>query len=373
MFSRAAPILLLLLSPSLPAAAQSAFPADSVIRAIMAARVGPSGSAGVVIGLLEPDGSTRVLAAGEAGPGRTLDGQSVFEIGSITKVFTGTLLAEMVRRGEVALTDPVAKYLPDSVRVPSRNGVAITLEHIALQRSGLPRVPTNLRMASLLNPYATYSVAQLYEFLDGYSLPRDPGAEYEYSNVAVGLLGHVLARRAGKSYEALLRERVLEPLGMSRTAITLTPWMAAHMVAGHNALGDTVPLWDLPALAGAGALRSNTADMLRFAEAALRGRGPVPDAIRLAMQPRAEAGAMTIGLLWQRLASNVRRAGRATEGDTIVWHNGGTGGFRTFLGLVPASGKAVVLLSNSGGAGMDDVAFHLLDPALPLTPATRAR
>jgi CubicO group peptidase (beta-lactamase class C family) len=154
---------------------------------------------------------------------------------------------------------------------------------------------------------------------------------------------------------------VLEPLGMSRTAITLTPWMAAHMVAGHNALGDTVTLWDLPALAGAGALRSNAEDMLRFAEAALRGRGPVPDAIRTAIQPRAQAGSMTIGLLWQRLAINRRDGGGAPVGrDTIVWHNGGT-----VAPHIPGPGAGE---RESGGiaeqqrrAGLDDVAFHLLD------------
>jgi len=362
-------LLLLAMAAATPTAGQSGFPPDSVIRSILAARVGPGGSAGVVIGLLEPDGRTRVLVAGDPGPGRSLDAQSGFEIGSVTKVFTGTLLADMVRRGEVALGDPVAKYLPDSVRVPGRNGIVITLEHLALQRSGLPRLPGNLRIASLLNPYAGYSEAQLYQFLGSYELTRDPGAEYEYSNLAVGLLGHVLARVAGKPYEELLRERVLEPLGMTRTAITLSPWMAARMVAGHNALGDTVPLWDLPTLAGAGALRSNLEDMLRFAEAALRGRGPVPDAIRTAMQPRAPAGSMTIGLLWQRLAINRRDGGVQSTGDTIVWHSGGTGGFRTFIGLAPANGRGVVLLSNTGGTGMDDVAFHLLDPTLPLAPA----
>jgi CubicO group peptidase (beta-lactamase class C family) len=358
MLPRTAACLWCALVPALPLAGQSAFPPDSAIRSIMAARIGKGGAAGVVIGLLEPDGSTRVLAAGDGGAGRSLDAESVFEIGSITKVFTGAVLADMVTRGEVTLSDPLSTHLPDTVRVPSRNGIAITLEHLATQRSGLPRLPSNLRMTNALNPYSEYTVDRLYAFLNGHTLVRDPGEAYEYSNLAVGLLGHVLARRAGKSYEALVRERVLEPLGMTHTAVTLTPWLAAHMVAGHNALGDTVPLWDLAALAGAGALRSNASDMLRFAEAALRGRGPAPEALRLAMQPRATAGTMTIGLLWHRLAT--------AAGDTIVWHNGGTGGFRTFVGVVPASGRGLVLLSNSGGTGLDDVAFHLLDPALPL-------
>ena len=364
-----APLLALLLLTALvgPAAAQSTFPPDSAIRALVRARMEASHSAGVVIGLLEPDGRTRFLVEGTAGPGRTLDAESVFEIGSITKVFTGTLLAEMVQRGEVALADPVAKHLPASVRVPSRNGQEITLERLALQNSGLPRLPGNLRPASMANPYADYTVAQLYEFLNEYQLPRAPGESYEYSNLGGGLLGHVLALRAATGYEELVRQRILEPLGMTSTAITLTPALRTRLVAGHNALGDTVPPWDLPTLAGAGALRSTAVDLLRFAAAALRGQGPVPSALRMAMAPRAPAGPMTIGLLWQRLAVNRRAAGEAST-DTIVWHNGGTGGFRTFLGLSPRAGRAVVVLTNTGGAGLDDVGFRLLDPALPPGP-----
>ncbi|NJD11365.1 MAG: beta-lactamase family protein [Gemmatimonadetes bacterium] len=346
------------------AAAQSVFPPDSAVRIMLEQRVKEGRAAGIVVGLLEADGTTRVFTAGTAGAGRILDRTSVFEIGSITKVFTSVLLADMVRRGEVALDDPVAKYLPAGVTVPSRNGKLITLELLATQHSGLSRLPTNLRVSSMLNPYAEYSVPQLYEFLSSYQLPRDPGAQFEYSNVGLGLLGHVLALRAGRSYEELLRERILQPLGMLHTAITLTPELRQRLVAGHNAMGDTVPPWDLPTLAGAGALRSDAHDMLAFASAALRGTGPAAEAIRFAMQPRAEAGNAntTIGLAWIR---------SGTQRDTIVWHNGGTGGFRTFLGLVPARGIAVVLLTNSGGVGSDDLGMHLLEPSIPLAAPRR--
>src|SRR5690606_31689949 len=128
-----------------------------------------------------------------AGAGRTLDAQSVFEIGSITKAFTGILLADMVLRGEVSLDDAVSKYLPASVTMPSRNGQQITLAHLSMQNSGLPRLPGNMNPADPLNPYADYTVDQLYAFLSGYTMTRDPGAQYEYSNLAVGLLGHTLS------------------------------------------------------------------------------------------------------------------------------------------------------------------------------------
>ena len=354
-------IIAALLAGPAGAAAQSAFPPDSVIRATLEQRVASGRSVGIVVGLREPDGSMHFFAAGAAGPGRPpLDSTSVFEIGSVTKVITGTLLAEMSLTGDVALDDPVQKYLPTGVTMPSRNGIAITLAHLATQSSGLPRLPTNFRPANLADPYADYTPDKLYEFLSGYTLTRDPGAQYEYSNVGVGLLGHALALAAGRPYGDLVKQRILDPLGMTHTAIALTPWMRDRLVAGHNALGDTVPLWDMGVLAGAGAFRSDAEDMLTFVAAnvdpdtSLLGR-----AMTLAHAPRAPAGsaAMSIGLAWHRLN---------LDGDTIVWHNGGTAGFRTFVGFRPSNHAGVVVLTNSGGQGSDDIGFHLLNPAFPL-------
>ncbi|HSJ10312.1 MAG TPA: serine hydrolase, partial [Longimicrobiales bacterium] len=362
--AKAGVLMLALAAGGSEVSAQVTFPPDSAVRRLLDERVRDGRAAGLVVGMIEADGSSRWLSAGRAGDGRTLGPETVFEIGSITKVFTGVLLADMVRRGEVSLDDPVSKYLPSHVTVPVRDGKAITLAHLSTQTSGLPRLPSNLRPADPTNPYADYTVEQLYEFLGGYTLARDPGAQYEYSNLGAGLLGHALALRAGTSYEELVRVRILEPLRMHDTGITLTAAQRQRMAAGHEAGGDTVSLWDLPTLAGAGALRSTMADMLKFADAALRGTGPVHDAMREALRLRAPAGSPTmgIGLGWHRLA---------VQPDTIVWHNGGTGGFRSFIGVVPTAGRAVVLLTNSGGGGSDDLALHLLNPSLPLAPPPR--
>jgi CubicO group peptidase (beta-lactamase class C family) len=153
-------------------------------------------SVGIVVGMIGPDGR-KVVSYGalEKGDPRALNGDTVFEIGSVTKVFTSLLLSDMVQRGQVALTDPVSKYLPAGVKMPQRNGKQITLLDLATHTSGLPRIPGNFKPKDPANPYADYSVAQLYEFLASYELPRDIGAQYEYSNLGGGLLGHVTAVR----------------------------------------------------------------------------------------------------------------------------------------------------------------------------------
>ena len=344
-----------------------ALPDDAEVRAMIKARVAAKRSAGIVVGLLEPDGRTRVIAHGDPGPGQPpLAADSVFEIGSITKVFTGTLLAVLVQSGTVRFEDPVEKYLPPSVRMPVFEGKPITLGHLAEQNSGLPRLPSNLRPANMANPYADYTVDQLYDFLDDYRLTRAPGASFEYSNLGVGLLGHVLALSQQTTYEALLRDKIWTPLGMSHTAITLTPWMKSHLAMGHDAGGRVVGNWDVTTLAGAGAIRSTTGDMLKFLDANLHPeRGPLHRAMALAQTSRAPTTPPhSIGLNWI-----IRRVG---ERDTAVWHNGGTGGYRTFIGLDPIRRHGVVVLANSGGAGNDDLGFHLVNPALPLVPGLRA-
>jgi CubicO group peptidase (beta-lactamase class C family) len=317
-------------------------------------RVDSGKSTGMVVARINPDGSTSTSAYGDPGPDALpLDGDSVFEIGSITKVFTATLLVEMADRGEVKFEDPVEVYLPAGTRVPQRNGRKITLFDLATQSSGLPRMPGNFRPGDPANPYADYTPAQLYEFLAGHTLRRDIGSEYEYTNVGVALLGHALARRAGTSYEAILRERVLAPLHMDHTAVTLTPWMTRHLAKGHNAAGNMVANWDLPTFAGAGGLRSSMTDMLLFARANLdESGGRLQRLMQQTHGVRRSAGRpdMDIGLAWHI---------RHVDGHDVVWHNGGTGGYRTWIGFDKARRTAAVVLTNSQ-QGHDDLGVQLV-------------
>ncbi|HEY0796117.1 MAG TPA: serine hydrolase domain-containing protein [Acidisarcina sp.] len=349
----------------------SPIPSEDAIRKILVDRIDAlHQSVGIVVAIVSAQGR-RVVASGklEKGDPRPLDGDTIFEIGSLTKVFTSLLLAAMVHHGEVSLDDPISKYLPSTVKVPHRNGRSITLIDLSTHTSGLPRLPTNMAPKDPANPYADYSVAQLYEFLSGYQLTRDIGLEYEYSNLGGGLLGHALALRAGMDYEELVKSRICTPLGMSSTAITLTPAMKARFATGHNADLTSAENWDLPTLAGAGALRSSANDILKFLSANLgQTKSPLAPAMAsmLAVRRPTNIPTMQIALGW-RVTTR--------DGREIAWHNGLTGGYRSYMGYDGNAGVGVVVLSNASpvvgmyfgvGISIDDIGEHLLDPGVPL-------
>jgi serine-type D-Ala-D-Ala carboxypeptidase/endopeptidase len=336
---------------------------DSAIRAVIKERVDAKRATGIAVGILDPDGRTRVFAYGASGTSRPLDGQSVFEIGSITKTFTATSLADMVVKGEVKLDDPVAKYLPASAHVPSRNGREITLVDLATQSSGLPRMPSNFSPKDQSNPYADYTEQQAIDFVSSYQLARDVGAKYEYSNLGMGLLGIALTRREGVGYEALVRKHVIDPLGMNDTRVTFTPSMRERLALGHDENGAVVSNWDIPGLAGAGAIRSTVNDMLRYLQAYVDpSHTTIAPAIELARTKRypTDNPNLSLGLAWHIV--------QTPPGSTIIWHNGGTGGYRTFIGFDAARHAGVVVLSNSA-TSVDDIGLHFVDPRVPLAPA----
>jgi CubicO group peptidase (beta-lactamase class C family) len=351
--------LALVAAAILPALAASAeVPSNAEIRKILAERLGREDlGVGIVVGVIDANGR-RVVSYGQLAKDdkRPLDGDTVFEIGSITKVFTSLLLMDMTRRGEVSPSDPVSKYLPAGVKVAERNGRKITLADLATHTSGLPRMPTNFAPKDPENPFADYSVQQLYDFLSSYHLTRDVGSQFEYSNVGVGLLGHALSLRAGTSYETLVRSRICEPLGMPDTRITLTPGMKERLATGHNGALVAVSSWDIPTLPGAGALRSTANDMLIFLAANL-GYFTTPLAGAMADQVSARWGVVT-GYGWG--------PARTQSGKQVVAHTGGTGGYQSYAGFDPQARVGVVVLSNLSNEGVDDIGRHLLDPGIPL-------
>ncbi len=326
-------------------------------------RVEQGDCVGVVLCMVDAEGSC-CLSEGRVSlnSDRKVDEQTVFEIGSITKAFTGTLLADMVLRGELALDDPVQKYLPPGAKMPTRGDKQITLRDLATHRSGLPRLPDNLEPADGDNPYADYTEKRLLDFLSKHELTRDIGERVEYSNFGAGLLGYVLARRASKSYENLVVERICTPLGMKNTRITLTDEMKSRLAMGHSD-GKQVKNWDLDALAGAGALRSTPLDMVTLIEANLKpSDAPVSKALQFSYKDRMKTATpdLSVGLGWHIWNK---------YGTEVIWHNGGTGGYRSFCGFAPGKKLGVVVLTNSD-TDLDIVGLHALEPRFEL-PAVK--
>lgn len=341
----------------------SAAPSDAEIRRILAERIDvQKQGVGIVVGVIDSHGR-RVVAYGalENGDKRPLDGDTIFEIGSITKVFTAILAADMAQRGEVKLDDPVQKYLPPTVKIPERGGEQITLIDLATHTSGLPRMPENFRPKDPSRPYVDYTVDALYSFLSSYELRRDIGIKYVYSNLGFGLLGLGLAHRAGMDYEKLVVTRICDPLGMKSTRITLSEPSKRRFAAGHSSDLVTVPEWDIPSLAGAGALRSSANDLLTFL-AAIMGYtdNPLAAAQNTTLSIRRPTGQpfMETGLGW-----DIDTRG----GAEIISKAGGTGGYTTFIGYSPKTRVGVVALANtSAGEGTSDIGQHLLDARYPL-------
>ncbi len=287
----------------------------------------------VVIGLLQ-NGNEYVqgFAAHGAVPGRS----TMYEIGSITKVFTAITLAKLANDGVVNLDDPVVKCLPPEANVPN----SITFKHLATHSSGLPRLPDNFFavVGKSANPYIAYKKEHLYAFFKAVKKFKEPAEPSGYSNLGFGLLGHALELCAGKSYPALVQASVIGPLSLRNTSMNST-----NVVPGHDPKGNQTPNWDFDVLAGAGAIRSNAEDMLKFLRANLEPETTtIAKALVLAQQRHLKG----MGLAWFFLTT--------AEDLTFLWHNGGTAGYRSFAGFDPKNKTAVILLSNYGDAFAND-------------------
>jgi CubicO group peptidase (beta-lactamase class C family) len=314
---------------------------------------------GMVVGLVDEHGSS-IVSYGKMDDGASpeINGNTLFEIGSITKTFTALLLQDMIERGEMKLDDPVVKYLPKSAKVPTRNGREITLLHLATHTSGLPRNPENLDPKRADNPLAEYTAEKLNAYLSGCQLTRHPGAKFEYSNLGSGLLGHVIALKAGTDYESLVAERICRPLKMESTRITLTPELKARLATGHNQFGYAVSSMDFQSQVGCGALRSTANDLLKYVAANI---GLTPSSLTTLMEKthlvrfQSVIPPVNVALAWGVVLD--------PQGRKIVSHGGATYGYRAFAGFDRTRRRGVVVLSNSSyeGVGPDSIGMLLLE------------
>jgi D-alanyl-D-alanine-carboxypeptidase/D-alanyl-D-alanine-endopeptidase len=358
------------LLPSAALAEGPANPSSAAIEQILIERIDTAEqNVGIAVAVIE-DGVPRFVSYGHPalGDDRPINEHTVFEIGSVTKLFTNVLLAEQVLAGKIDLDAPIVNYLPQGTVLPERGGRQITAFDLVTHSSGLPPVPPDLGAGNPANPYAGYGAEALRAFLASYQLPRDIGTEFEYSNIGLALVVQAVEQVSGKAYASLLDERIFKPLGMTETALTTTPGLRERLASGHDAARNPTSNWDLDVFAGAGALRSTVADISKFIAAASGAAASPLDpafAFMLSRTRPSDPSGGRVGMGWFTLTH--------PKGE-IAWHNGMTGGYNAFAGYDRQSRKGVVVLSNMASTvGIEDIGFHILAENLPLAALPKLR
>ncbi len=284
---------------------------------------------------------------------------ALFEIGSITKAFTATLLAQLAGEGIVDPDDSLQHFFTFPLKETARGDKAVRLRHLANHTSGMARIPEDMTWDILThrkNPYRDYGEKRLLNYLEKkMHLAQPPGDAYGYSNLGMGLLGYILSRETGSSYEALLDTRIFGPLGMESSTSVLNEADADRLVKGRNRQGKVTPNWDLNVLVAAGGILSSAGDIARFVRYAWSDD---PAVVRTRRVTANVSDQMAIGLGWH-IRTNA-------QGVRQWWHNGATGGYRSCLAFDPETQQAVIILSNvSGGhpqaGNIDNLCFDLLD------------
>lgn len=329
-------------------------PIDS-IKAIIKREVTNKRSKSIIVGIVDANGRQIVAEGYKSDQNHTLpDGNTIYEIGSITKVFTSLVLADMSIKHQLNLTDPISKFLPKTVKIPVRNGKEISLLSLSTHRSGMPRFPYNVDPKNLEQPYADYTVDKLYEYVSHFEPLFDIDTKWRYSNVAYGLLGNILTLTAKKDFETLITEEICKPLNLNNTVISLTAKQKSNLATGHAETGTAVGLTDLGAIGPGGSIRSTANDLLTFAEANLGLiKTNLSPAIELThvLQAKKDGNDTYTTMGWTLVSD---------DGKNLLFKDGGMPGYCTFLGIDKKNRIGVVVLSNSNNS-VSDIGRHILD------------
>jgi len=314
-------------------------PLDKVVDSNVQPYMANKAATGLSIAILK-EGKTYFYGYGETAKGNKLipGEHTIFEIGSITKTFTAILLADASNNNKLKLEDPVNNYLPDSISKLEFQGIPVTLKTMVNHSSGIPRMPSNFTGADFSNPYKDYDNNKLFSFYKNFLPIRKPGEKYEYSNLAMGTLGVMLERVYQKNYEAIFIEKISAPLGMNDTRQFIRKKDSSRFDKEYNESGVYNSQWDFKAMAGAGAIRSTAADMIKYAKANL---GEAPSSLRKAIELTHKItfiDGAKIGMAWHIIKPGA---------DEAIFHNGGTGGYRSYLAINLKNKFAVVILSNT--------------------------
>jgi D-alanyl-D-alanine-carboxypeptidase/D-alanyl-D-alanine-endopeptidase len=351
-------------------AQEAAMPADGEIAQILSDRIGrDQANVGIAVAVIE-NGETRFVSHGTL----TLDGtepvteHTIFEAGSITKVFTNLALAQLVNDGRIDLDAPITDYLPEGFVLPESEGRAITAFDLATHSAALSGLPPELLAGGLDNPYSGYGIEGLQAWLASYELPRPIGEAFEYNNAGTTLLGLAVANVSGADFSQVIEDQILIPLDMTETSLALTGTpLPDAMASGHNTAREPTANWDFDTFAPAGALLTSSADLIKFIAAASGQTGteltPAFETMLARTLPVEEG--TSIGLGWFITTTG--------QGE-IVWHNGMTGGYSSFAGFDRLSGNGVVVLTNMAAQrGVNDIGMHILNPAIPLNEQPQLR
>jgi CubicO group peptidase (beta-lactamase class C family) len=354
-------------------------PSDREIHEMLAERIDKDHwGTGAVVGIISPEGR-RIISYGTFGKDdrRPVDGDTIFEIGSVSKVFTSLLLSDLVHRGKVRLDQPVEELLPAGVSVPRWQGHQITLVDLSTQNSGLPFFPTDfpeIEDPSAFKAAKAYTDRDLYRFLASYQLLHEIGVHWEYSNLGVGLLGFAIARKEGMSYERLIERRIARPLGMKNTFVNVPVSARKRLSTGYDEDGEPAPDLGFPQVFdGAGSLRSNANDLLRFLGAVLGYQKTALESGMKAMLETRRPAADWLQFLGGEQALGWWVVGKGD--NQMLAHAGDTAGFTASIAYNPQTRVGVVALTNCSTGG-DQIAMHILRPSWPFThrvPAPKPR
>lgn len=323
---------------------------DSTVNAPLTAYMKTKGNVGLSVGIYY-QGKDYYYNYGEtrAGNAQLPSNHNLYDIGSITKTFTATLLALAVNEGKVKLSSPVSSFLPDSVAGnPALKGIALL--QLSNHTSGLPRIPANMPQSVIESnqPYANYDVKKLFSFLKSFKRTRQPGTKYEYSNLAVGLLGVILERVYHKPYSELVARYITKPAKLNQTQIAVRVSDTVLVAQGYNEMSQAIAPWTFKAMEAAGAIKSSTYDMLNYGKLQLGNAStPLAKAIKLTHEVTYKADE-TIGLGWHFMNGNPK----------ILHHSGGTGGYRALVCADLERNLVVVVLTNNSSTG-DALGFEV--------------
>lgn len=342
--------------------AQASAMTDGELRALLGQRfAGDRTGACVAAAVVEQGRTSTAYVCADPKTARPFDGRTAFEIGSVTKTMTAALLADLILKGEVALDDPLTKLLPAATKVATFGGEPILLKHVVTHTSGLAALPSRMTVTDMRNPYGRVTEQELLQSLAEAKLASKPGTTFAYSNFAMMVLSYALAKRSGKDFETLMREKLFAPLGMKDAYIAKPP-VGVRAAQGHMSTGAPTSAWDMPVdMAGVGGVRATLPDMIAYVRAQLQpGNDATGRAIALTQNQVIEVPGARVGMNWLLAVAGGRKT---------MQHGGGTGGFSAFVIVDKQAGRGVVVLSDASQSdlgGLGAVGLHLIDPSEPI-------